>query len=119
MAKKRSFAPAFARACFSRPTTSLLLRHPPISRRARAAHQHRALGIAQALGLDERPHGLLVVHDRESARPVRAPQAAIDTPRVEDARERLPDIVGGVGLLRERARAADLDHGVLALGELQ
>ena len=84
-----------------------------------AAHQHRPLGVAQAVGLQERLDGLLVVDDGEGARPVRAPQAAIETPGIEHAGQRVPDVREGIGLLGQRAGAADLDHRVLALGEVQ
>jgi len=47
-------------------------------------------------GLD----GLLVVHDGERARPVRAPQAPIETPGVEHAGERVPYVRERIRLLR-------------------
>src|SRR5687767_14341073 len=93
-------------------------RRPPIGFRAGPAHEHRALAVAQAVGLQERPGGLLVIDDRARARPVGAPEAAIETPRVEYARERVPDIVVRIRFVRQRAGAADLDHGVGALREV-
>src|SRR5215472_11832321 len=55
-----------------------LLRRPVVGLGAGAAHQHGALAIAQALGLDERLHRILVIDDGERARPVGAPQAALE-----------------------------------------
>src|SRR6202048_1901396 len=59
-----------------------LLRLPAISLGAGPAHQHGPLRLAQAVGLPERLDGPLVVDDGERARPVRAPQAAIETPGI-------------------------------------
>src|SRR5580700_7869769 len=61
------------------------LRRPAIGFGAGAAHQHGPLGVAQAVGLQEGLDGLLVIDDGERARPIRAPQAAIETPGIEDA----------------------------------
>src|SRR3954471_9047677 len=79
------------------------VRLPPIRLGTRAAHQHRALRIREPLRLEERLHTLLVVHDGGRARPVRAPEAALEAPRIEDALQRIPDVAVGIGLLRERA----------------
>ena len=68
------------------------LRRPAVSLCAGAAHQHGPFGVAQAGGLQEGLDGLLVVDDGERARPVGAPQAAVETPGVENARERIPDV---------------------------
>ena len=66
---------------------------PTVRLLARATHQHRAFALAQAISLKERLDGVFVVDDREGARPVGAPQAALETPRVEYFRERVPDVV--------------------------
>src|SRR5690242_19030761 len=79
---------------------------PSIRFRAGPTHEHRALAVAQAVGLEEGLRGLLVVEDPACARPVGAPQAAIETPRVEHARERVPDIRVRIRLAGERAGAA-------------
>src|SRR3954471_13894972 len=84
------------------------LRRPTISFGARAAHQHRSLAFAQAIGLEERLDGLLVVDDGVCACPVRAPQTAVETPGVEHAGERIPDVRKRIRFLRERAGAAHL-----------
>src|SRR5438128_6776693 len=73
-----------------------LLRRPAVRLRARTAHEHRACALAQAVGLPEGLDGLLVVDDGEGASPVRAPQAAFETPGVEHARERVPDVGEGI-----------------------
>src|SRR3954452_2911465 len=96
----------------------LPLRLPPIRLGARAAHQHGALRIREPLRLQKRLHALLVIHDRSRARPVRAPETALETPGIEDARQRIPDVVVGIGLLRECAGAAHLDDAVFALRKL-
>src|SRR5262245_15067861 len=93
-----------------------LLRRPAIGFGARAAHQHRSLTVAQAVSLKEGLDGLLVVDNGICARPVRAPQATIETPGIEHAGERIPDIREWVRFARQRAGAAHLDHRVLAFG---
>src|SRR5260370_24369821 len=60
-------------------------RRPAISLRAGAPHEHCPLSVAQAVGAKKGLDGLLVVDDRKCARPVRAPQAAIETPGIEHA----------------------------------
>src|SRR5262245_36675293 len=85
----------------ARPVHELtFLRRPAVGFGASAAHQHRPLTGAQAVGLEEGLDALLVVDDCERARPVRTPQAAIETPGIEDARERVPDIREGIGFSR-------------------
>src|SRR5712691_5588174 len=103
-------------ASLLRPTR---LRRPAISLGAGAAHQHCSLTVAQAAALKEGRDGLLVVDDGERACPVRAPQAAVETPGTEHAGERVPDVREGIWFPRQRAGAADLDHRVRALGEFQ
>src|SRR5262245_49963897 len=95
------------------------LRRPTIGFGAGAAHQHRSLTVAQAVSLDEGLDGLLVVDDGIGACPVGAPQAAIETPGIEHAGERIPDVRERIRLPRQRAGAAHLDHRVLALGKVQ
>src|SRR5215471_12404604 len=80
----------------SRPCLTFF-RQPAISLGAGAAHQHGPLSVAQAVSLKKGLDGLLVVDDCGRARPVRAPQAAIETPGVEQAGKRVPDV-------RERIR---------------
>src|SRR4029453_15243568 len=69
-------------------TDLAFLGRPTIGFGARAAHQHRSFTIAQAVSLAEGFDGLLVVDDGACACPVRAPQAAVETPSIEH---------GGVG----------------------
>src|SRR3984957_2385756 len=57
---------------------ALLLRRPAIGLGAGTAHQHRPLGGAQAIRLQEGFDALLVIDDRKGARPVGAPQAALE-----------------------------------------
>jgi hypothetical protein len=59
---------------------------------AGAAHQHCALAGARAVSLEEGLDGLIVADDGEGARSVHAPQAAIETPGVHHAGERVPDV---------------------------
>src|ERR1700736_6269697 len=99
-------------AALSRPTNYnplAFLRRPAISLGAGAAHQHRPLGVAQAVGLQEGLDGLLVIDDGERARPVRAPQAAIETPGIEHAGKGVPNVRERIWLPGQRAGAADLD----------
>src|SRR5216684_133737 len=95
------------------------VRRPAISLGAGTAHQHGPLGVAQAASLKEGLDGLLVVDDGERARPVRAPQAAIETPCIEHAGKRVPNVRERIRLPGQRTGAADLDHRVRALGEFQ
>src|SRR5215472_16594651 len=92
-------------------------RRPPIRLVAGAAHQHRSLGVAEAVSLQKGLDALLVVDDRKRARPVRAPQAALEPPAVEYAGQRVPDVRERIRVLRQRAGAGDLDHRILALSE--
>src|SRR6516165_8865931 len=82
-----------------------------------AAHQHRSLGVAEAVSLQEGLDALLVVDDRKRARPVRAPQATLEPPGVEYAGQRVPNVGERIRLRRQRAGAGDLDDRILALGE--
>src|ERR671924_506921 len=79
------------------------LRRPAVSLGAGAAHQHCSLTVAQAISLEEGLDGLLVVDDSERARPVGAPQAAIETPGIEHASQRVPDIRERIRFARQRA----------------
>jgi hypothetical protein len=107
------------RQSFQRLVLQRCLRRPAISLGAGAAHEHCPLGVAQAVSVKKGLDGLLVVDDSERARPVRAPQAAIETPGIEHAGERVPNVREGIRLLGQRAGAADLDHRVRALREFQ
>src|SRR5262249_58717060 len=74
---------------------------------------------AQAVSLEEGHDGLLVVDDGVCACPVRAPQAAVETPDIEHPGERIPDVRERIRFPGQRAGAAHLDHRVLALGKVQ
>jgi hypothetical protein len=75
--------------------------------------------VDQAASLKEGLDGLLVVDDCERACPVCAPQAAVETPGIEHAGERVPDVREGIRFPGQRAGAADLDHRVRAPSEFQ
>src|SRR5215472_12613680 len=77
-------------------------RRTPIRLGAGAAHQHRTLGVAEAVSLQEGLDTLLVVDHRKRARPVRAPQAALEPPGVGYAGQRVPDVRERIRLLRQR-----------------
>src|SRR5260221_810706 len=77
------------------------LRRPAISPGAGTAHQHCPLSVAQAGSLEEGLDGLLVVDDGERARPVRGPQAAIETPGIKQAGKRIPDVPDRLRLQRQ------------------
>src|SRR6185369_4926862 len=91
------------------------LRRPPIGLGARAAHQHRPLAVAEAVSLEEGLDGLLVVDDGERSSPVGAPQTAVETPGIEHAGERIPDVREGIRLPGQRTGTAHFDHRVWAL----
>src|SRR5258705_5254725 len=95
-----------------------LLGRPAIRLGARTAHQHRPFTGAQAVGLTEGLDGLLVVDDRKGASPVGAPQAAFETPGIEHAGERVPDVRERIWRPGQRAGAADLDRPVRAPREV-
>src|SRR5687768_12986740 len=71
---------------------SALVGRLAVGLRAGPAHQHGPFALAQAIGPEERFDRLLVVHYREGARPVRAPEAALEAPGIEQALERIPDV---------------------------
>src|SRR5262245_48770137 len=73
-------------------TNLTFLGRPTIGFGARTAHQHRSLTVAQPVSLEEGFDGLLVVDDGVCACPVSAPQAAVETPGIEHAGERIPDV---------------------------
>src|SRR5262245_17054237 len=91
----------------------VFLRRPAIRLGAGATHQHRPFTVAETVRLPERFDGPLVADDRERARPVGAPETALETPGVEHASERVPDIREGIRFQRQGAGAADLDYRVL------
>ena len=66
-------------------TNLSFLRRPTIGLGARAAHQHRPLTVVKPVSLEERLDGLLVVDHCVCACPVRAPQAALESPGIEHA----------------------------------
>src|SRR5205814_1458588 len=68
------------------------LRRPAVGLGSGATHQHGPLGVAEAVGLQERFDRLLVVDDCERARPIRTPEAALEPPGVEHALQRVPDV---------------------------
>ena len=74
-------------------------RRPTIRFRAGPSHQHRALAVAQTVGLHEGLRRLLEVDDRARARPVGAPEAAVESPRVEYARKRVDPSVRRMWLM--------------------
>src|SRR5215471_20044644 len=94
-------------------------RRPTIGFGAGAAHQHRALTVAQAVSLEEGLDRLLVVDDGVCACPVRAPQATVETPGIEHASKRIPDVRERIWFPGQRAGATHLDHRILALGKVQ
>src|SRR5262245_30033498 len=100
-------------------TDLAFLGRPTIGFGARAAHQHLSFTIAQAISLEEGFDGLVVVDDGVCACPVRAPQAAVETPSIEHAGERIPNVRERIRFPGQRAGAAHLDHRVLSFGQVQ
>src|SRR6516164_6609354 len=88
--------------------------HTPSRRRCPSASPARCRRGGPSSG---RLDALLVADDRKRARPVCAPQAALEPPGVEYAGQRVPDVRERIRLLRQRAGAGDLDHRILTLGE--
>src|SRR5215472_12523038 len=76
-------------------------RRPPVRLGAGATHQHRPLGVAEAVSVQEGLDALLVVDDRKRPRPVRPPQAALEPPGVEYAGQWVPDVRERIRLLRQ------------------
>jgi hypothetical protein len=70
-----------------------------ISLGAGTAHQHCPLSVAQEVSPKEGLDGLFVVDDCERARPVRAPQAAFETPGIKYAGKRIPNVRERIRLL--------------------
>src|SRR5581483_12378241 len=97
-------------ALFWRPAVNLL---------QAAAHQLLAIAIREPVGDAKRLHALLVGQQIDGAGPVGTPQAAVERESIEDARQRIPDVLVRKLLMAERAGAADLDRHVLVFGELE
>jgi len=63
----------------------LAARRPVVNLGTGSAHQHGAVAVAEAVGLDKRFDALLIAENGVGAGPVRTPQAAIHAPGVEHA----------------------------------
>jgi hypothetical protein len=74
-----------AKRCPQILLTNRFLWRPAISLGAGAAHQRGPFSVARAVSLQEGLDGLLVVDNSERARPVGAPEAAVETPGVAGA----------------------------------
>ena len=61
--------------------------------RQRLAHERRLVTVGQAIGDAKRLDPLLIRHYLDRAGPVGAPQAAVEAERVEDAPERIPQVI--------------------------
>ena len=85
----------------------------------RTTHQLRPVAVRQPIGLAERRDALLVGQHSAGSRPVRPPHAAVEAERVDDPQHRIPDVVVGERLPRQRAGAADLDPDVRVGGQRQ
>ncbi len=94
-------------------------RRPSVDPLQRPAHERGLLAVGEPLGHAERIDPLPVGQQRDGARPVRAPHAAIEAVGVEDAGERVPDVRVGERLVRQRAGAADLDADVVVRRQRQ
>jgi hypothetical protein len=77
------------------------------------------IGIQSALTPTPDPSPSLYAPQGEGRSPVGTPQAAIETPGIEHAGQRIPDVLMRIGLPRQRAGAADLDYRVRPLGQCQ
>src|ERR1700732_3474420 len=86
---------------------------PAIDPPQRLAHQNSPVAVGQAVGDAKRLDSLLVCQQRDGSGPVGAPHAAIESERVKDAAERIPQILVGEWLVRQRAGAGDLDRDVI------
>src|SRR5712671_1969985 len=70
-------------------------------------HKQGAVAVGQPVGDAKRLDPLLVGQQPDRSGPVSAPHAAIEAKGVEDAKERVPDVVVREGLVRQRAGATD------------
>ena len=91
----------------------------PYTRASVPAHQRGPIAVGEPIGDAEGIDPLLVGQQCDSAGPIGAPHAAIEAEGIEDARQRIPDVLVRVRLARERAGAGDLNRDVGVLGELQ
>src|SRR5262249_23298624 len=73
-------------------------RGPLVHALQRASHQRALVAVRQAIAVAESVDALLVRQQFHRAGPVGAPHAAIDAEGVEDARERIPDVLVRIGL---------------------
>ena len=94
-------------------------RRPVVNPRQAVAHQLGAIAVRQPVGDAERLDPLLVGQQRDRAGPVGAPHAAVEAKGVEDAAERIPDVLVWERLVRQGAGAADLDRDVGVRGQRQ
>ena len=80
-------------------------RRPLINPLERPAHQHRPVTVGQPIGDAEGVDPLRIRQQTHRPCPVRPPQAALEPVGIENARERVPDILVRERLVRERAGA--------------
>src|SRR3954470_24025705 len=88
----------------------LLAGRPAVDLLQAVTHQGGAVAVAEAIGDAERLDAFLVAQHVDRARPVGAPHAALEPVGVEDAAERVPDVLVRELLVAEGAGAADLDR---------
>jgi hypothetical protein len=89
---------------------SRVRRRPLIDPLERAPHQRGPVAVGQAIGDAKRLDPLLIRQHLDRACPVGPPQAAVEAERVEEASQRIPDVLVGERCVRQRAGAADF-HG--------
>src|SRR5262245_50717481 len=99
-------------------SSGLWLRLPFVDALQSLAHQLGPIALGEAIGDAERVDALFIRQQLRGAGPVGAPQAALEAEAIEDATQRLPNILVRKRLVRKRAGARDLDDDIGVGGQL-
>jgi len=86
---------------------------PVIDPRQSFTHKRGAVSLGEAVGNTERFAPLLIGQQSNCSGPIGAPHAAGKAESLENAGQRIPDVLIGEGLVRQRAGAADFDGNVI------
>ena len=109
LARRRDPGPV---ATILTPDALRLRRRPFVDLARGPTHQLGAVAIRQPVRDAERLNPLFVGQQFDCACPVGAPQAAVEAEGGEDAAERVPDVLIGKRIVRQRARAGDFDRHI-------
>src|SRR5215469_5454338 len=86
---------------------------PVIDARQSFTHKRSAISLRKTVGNAESLDPLLIGQQPDRSGPVGSPHAPSETESVENAGNRIPDVLVREGLVRQCARAADFDRNVI------